>query len=133
MARPEAAVPQRRLLTTLRTERENQGLTQSQVAQAMGWSVDKVARIEKGQSNVSLQDLRSLLALYRISDHAQIERLLAQQAEAAQGRRQSLGRDSGVTPEALQLFAFFSNATSIRWFELNLIPGCCRQRRTPGR
>jgi len=40
---------------------------------------------------------------HRISDHAHIERLLVQQAEADRGRRQSLGRDSGVTPEALQL------------------------------
>lgn len=123
MVQPGAGAPQRRLLTTLRTERENQGLSQSQVAQALGWAVAKVARIEQGRSNVSLQDLRALLALYRISEHAQIERLLVQQAEADRGRRQSLGRDSGVTPEALQLFASLGDAGSIRWFELNLIPG----------
>ncbi len=70
-------VPRRRLRTELRTARKEAGLTQSEVAAAMEWSLSKVIRIETGTVSISTNDLKALLNHYKIVDPARINQLLA--------------------------------------------------------
>ncbi|MGD0554341.1 MAG: helix-turn-helix transcriptional regulator [Streptosporangiaceae bacterium] len=59
----------------MREAREGLGLTRQQVADALDWSLSKVARIEDGKVRVSTTDLRALLGLYRITDPERTARL----------------------------------------------------------
>lgn len=65
-----------RLLRRLRRAREARPLSQAAVAEAMGWSVSKVIRIENGQSGISTRDLKALLDLYQIIDIAEVTEIL---------------------------------------------------------
>jgi len=58
----EAAKERRRMLRELVAERERQGLTQTQVAAAMGSSQSSVARIESGRSDVKLSSVERYAA-----------------------------------------------------------------------
>jgi transcriptional regulator with XRE-family HTH domain len=61
---PSAA--RRRVRIAIREAREAASLTQTQVAQAMEWSLSKVNRIESGDVSVSANDLRPLLGYLKI-------------------------------------------------------------------
>ena len=58
----EAAAERRRMLRELAAARERQGLTQTQVAAAMGTSQSSVARIESGRSDVKLSSVERYAA-----------------------------------------------------------------------
>ncbi|GAA5182910.1 helix-turn-helix transcriptional regulator [Rugosimonospora acidiphila] len=66
----------RRLRSALRQLRAGAGLTQERVAAEMDWSLSKVIRIEAGAVAVSVNDVRSLLRLYRVQDGEQAARLI---------------------------------------------------------
>ncbi|MFE2583769.1 helix-turn-helix domain-containing protein [Streptomyces sp. NPDC059378] len=72
-----AAVQRLRLRTELREARLAADLTQRQVADQMEWSPSKLMRIEAGEVGVTVNDLRLLLAFYRIEDAERVEHLLA--------------------------------------------------------
>jgi transcriptional regulator with XRE-family HTH domain len=65
-----------RLRNELRSQRQLARLTQKQVAHAMDWSPSKILRIETGVVNISVTDLRALLAYYNIKDKQQAEELV---------------------------------------------------------
>ena len=66
--RPSPVVQRRRLRTELRKARQDAGLTQEQVADAMDWSLSKVIRIEAGTVGISTNDLKALLRHYQLDD-----------------------------------------------------------------
>ena len=55
------AIARRRVRLAVRDARLDKKLTQSEVAEAMEWSLSKVMRIESGEVTISPNDLRPLL------------------------------------------------------------------------
>ncbi|MFI5906866.1 DUF5753 domain-containing protein [Dactylosporangium sp. NPDC051541] len=70
-------VGKRRLRAELRRLRRERELTQDLVAAEMEWSLSKLIRIENGTVAISVSDLRSLLAYYRVHDPRTVDELLA--------------------------------------------------------
>ncbi|WP_051799688.1 helix-turn-helix domain-containing protein [Catenuloplanes japonicus] len=123
-AQDPPAVARRRVRLALRHARQRQGLTQSQVAEALEWSLSKVQRIESGDVSVSTTDLRAALALLDVRDPRRVDQLVE---DAKASRRQRWWtrpeyRDH-LTPAMLQLLQFESEATAIRVFQATLVPG----------
>ncbi|MFF5233761.1 helix-turn-helix domain-containing protein [Dactylosporangium sp. NPDC000521] len=71
----------------IKDARTAKGLTQSQVAEAMEWSLSKVMRIESGEVTISQNDLRPLLSHLGIRDKARVDELV-QAAKASKQRQQ---------------------------------------------
>lgn len=69
-------VGKRRLRAELRRLRRERELTQDLVAAEMEWSLSKLIRIENGTVAISVSDLRSLLAYYRVHDPRTVDELL---------------------------------------------------------
>jgi transcriptional regulator with XRE-family HTH domain len=82
----QPAVARRRVRIALREAREEKGLTQGQVADAMEWSLSKVMRIESGEVTIALNDLRFLLGYLEITDRSRVEGLL-QDAKTSRRRQ----------------------------------------------
>jgi transcriptional regulator with XRE-family HTH domain len=114
-------VRSRRLAVELRQFREAAGLTGEQVAEAMGWSVAKVYRIEGDKVRILVRDVQRLLNLYKISG-AQADAVL----ELA---RQARGKDwwhqySGAIPEWFQFYVGLEAAVSaMHGYDSELVPG----------
>jgi transcriptional regulator with XRE-family HTH domain len=119
---PSPAVQRRRLRTELRRARLQAGLTQDQVAETMEWSLSKVIRIEAGTVGVSANDLKALLALYKIADEDQVASLLALARAGRERPWQSVYRDI-VSPRLLQLIEFEAAASISRNFQPLVVPG----------
>jgi transcriptional regulator with XRE-family HTH domain len=66
----------RQLRSALRRARDAVSMTQEQVAEAMDWSLSKVIRIETGGVGISTSDLRQLLQLYQVTEHARVTHLV---------------------------------------------------------
>ena len=118
------AVARRRVRLALRAARKAKGLTQTQVADAMDWSLSKVMRIESGEVNVSVSDLRVLLPYLDLADSDETQRLI-EDAKIARRERYSvdpLYREH-LSPALLQLMQFEQEATEIRYFHPLLVPG----------
>jgi hypothetical protein len=115
-------VQRRRLRAELRGARQEAGLTQWAVAEAMEWSLSKVIRIEAGSVGISRNDLRALLHLYRIVDPDRTDELLALARAARERAWWSKYRDV-APPELLQLIGYETAASAIRRFETLLVPG----------
>src|SRR3954449_10628508 len=79
-------IARRRIRLTVREAREAKGLTQSDVAEAMEWSLSKVIRIEGGEVSISPNDLRPLLGFLQIRDRGVVDGLIAD-AKAARVRQ----------------------------------------------
>ena len=112
----------RRLRNELRAARQDKGLTQEQVANAMEWSLSKMNRIEKAKTGISANDLKVLLPLYGITDKDRTEELLAL---ARASRQTPWWRDfAEVAPSTLLTLIDYENAaSSISQFEPILVPG----------
>jgi transcriptional regulator with XRE-family HTH domain len=123
------AVARRRLRLALRREREAEGLTQGQVAEALDWSLSKVNRIESGELTVSSSDLRALLGLFGITDRVQIDRLLENaKASRRRGWWDEPKYREHLTPATMQLLQFETEATAIRSYQPTLMPGLMQTR-----
>jgi len=127
MTSPETspAGARRRVRLLLRKAREDQGLTQSQVAEEMEWSTSKVIRIESGEVTISPNDLRPLLAYLGITDKVEVGRLVQ---DARTSRRRQMWWDEAavrenLTPASRQLIQYESEAVQIRHFTNIMIPG----------
>jgi transcriptional regulator with XRE-family HTH domain len=118
------AVARRRLRLALRREREANGLTQGQIAEALEWSLSKVNRIESGDVTISNTDLRALLALLGVTDTTIIDQL---SQDARTSRRRGWWDEpehrEHLTPAMLQFLQFEVEATAIRCFQPFAFPG----------
>jgi hypothetical protein len=119
---PSPLVQRRRLRTELRKAREEAGLTQEQVAQAMDWSPSKVIRIEAGTSRIATNDLKVLLPHLKIVDPQQTGELLAL-AKGAKARSWWSKYREIASPGYLQFVEYEAAASATSNFEPLLIPG----------
>jgi transcriptional regulator with XRE-family HTH domain len=110
----------RRLRTELRNARLKSELTQEQVAQAMEWSLSKMIRIETAKTGISINDLRALLSLYRVTEG--VDELVALARAARQVPWWRRYGDS-APPGLLELIDYESAASAISQFETILVPG----------
>jgi transcriptional regulator with XRE-family HTH domain len=114
-------VARRRLRNELRRLREEAGLTQQDVAEALDWSLSKVIRIETGKVAISISDCRALLTEYEVSSK-QFDELV----ELARiGRAPTVSTEySDVLPTPLiEWLEFEAYADVVRQYETKLIPG----------
>jgi len=105
----------------LRTARERMGLTREQAAEAIGFSLSKLVRIEGGEQGVSPVDLRALLEFYNVTDEERVTEL----GRLARGsRRQSWwsGYREYISRQLAQLLGLEGAALVIRVFHPLLIP-----------
>jgi transcriptional regulator with XRE-family HTH domain len=108
----------------VRDARNAKSLTQSQVAEAMEWSLSKVMRIESGEVTISQNDLRPLLSYLGIRDRALVEELVGA-AKASKQRRQwwDEKRFHGLLTAAMkQLVSFETEAATLHPLD-NPFPG----------
>jgi transcriptional regulator with XRE-family HTH domain len=112
----------KRLRMNVRQRREERGLTQKQVADALDWSVSKVVRIERGAVRISTTDLRALLELYQVQEEREILRLVELGRVA---RRPAWYREYGAAldPDFDEYLSYEGLAATIAIFEMLLIPG----------
>jgi transcriptional regulator with XRE-family HTH domain len=115
----------RRLRLFLRDARKSREMTQTQVADALDWSLSKVQRIENGEVTVSASDLKVALELFRVTDPGLINDLMDL---ARVSRRRKNWFDEAryrqhLTPAMMQLLHFELEATAIRVYNPGLIPG----------
>jgi transcriptional regulator with XRE-family HTH domain len=123
------AVARRRVRLALRSARQAKRLTQTQVAHAMEWSLSKVMRIEKGDVNVSPNDLKALLDYLKVSDPHQIQELLGDARLSRQERWIVDPADrEHLTPAMIELFQFEAEAMTIRYYNNLIIPGILQTR-----
>lgn len=123
---PDPLVAWRRLRIELRRLREAKGDTQQQVADAMEWSLSKLIRIETGRIRISTNDLKVLTGYYGLPDERREELLTL----SRDSRRQAWWepyRDY-ILPEYASFVACESDASEIRSFEPNIIPGLLQTR-----
>src|SRR5690606_7035148 len=124
------AVARHRLRLALRAAREEQGLTQRQVAKALDWSMAKVNRIEAGEVSISVTDLQALLRLPKVTTRETIAEL-TEPPRAARRRGwwdEAKFREHLTLPH-LQSIQFQMVASDIRSFLPTLIPGPLQTRR----
>lgn len=119
------AVSRRRVRLALRAARERTGLSQSEVAKKLGWSLSKVQRIELGEVTISPTDLRVVLVdIYQLTDQARIAELVDEARVARRERYWTAAEHRDHLPAGLlQLLQFEMAATVIRAYEPTLIPG----------
>jgi transcriptional regulator with XRE-family HTH domain len=118
---PSPVVQRRRLRTELRRARLDSGLTQEQVATAMDWSLSKLIRIENGSVGISTNDLKAILAHYKITDEGRTAELLALSRGARERSWWNVYRDA--PSRLIQLIEYESASFIIRNFQPMLIPG----------
>ena len=116
--RRSPTVRRRRLGMELRRLREQAGLTIEQVANALECSDSKISRIENGQVSAAPRDVRDMLILFGVGGGQQ-EELVQIAREARQKGWWSSYEDRAITA----LIGFEAAATSIRTYEVSLVPG----------
>jgi transcriptional regulator with XRE-family HTH domain len=119
------AVSRRRVRLALRAARERSGLSQSEVAKKLGWSLSKVQRIELGEVAVSPTDLRALVVeVYGLTDAERITEL-TEEARIARRERYWTAPEhrDHLTPGLVQLLQFELAATTICEYQSTLVPG----------
>jgi transcriptional regulator with XRE-family HTH domain len=114
-------VQRRRLRTELRRARLDAELTQEQVATAMDWSLSKLIRIENGTVGISTNDLKAILAHYKITDDRRTAEMLALSRGARERSWWNAYRD--LSPRLVQLIEYESASFIIRNFQPMVIPG----------
>lgn len=112
----------RRLRTILRREREAANMTQDQVSIAMDWSLSKVIRIETGAVNISTNDLRALLDLYRVSASDLRNDLIELAKTARRPPWWTEFRDT-LSTAMVYYIGLEPNAAEIQFFNNALVPG----------
>jgi transcriptional regulator with XRE-family HTH domain len=99
-------------------------LSQSDVAQRLGWSMSKMQRIEAGEVTVSATDLRALLDLYGgFSDEE--TKQLTEDARVSRRERWWTAPEyrQHLTSGLMQLLQFEAEATAIRAYQPVVVPG----------
>ncbi|SDX83722.1 Helix-turn-helix domain-containing protein [Amycolatopsis xylanica] len=123
MTRGETPVGQlRRLRAVLKQEREQLGLTQRDVADALDWSSSKLIRIEKGVVGISITDLKALLLHYRITDADRVEALVELARAGKKPAWWQAYRDI-YGQQFLNFLGLEASAVEVKQFQGRVIPG----------
>ena len=118
----DPTVQRRRLSLELRRARDAVKFKQAEVAQAMDWSSSKLVRIERGDVNVSTNDLKALLDHYGVKDEARVEELL-ELARSARGTSFYDQFSELVKSGFKEYLGYEASASVIRQYDPILIPG----------
>lgn len=97
-------------------------LTQEQVAHALEWHPSKLIRIEGGRSNITVTDLRALLAEYGVKTEGRREHFEALARGARQRGWWDAYRDA-LDDGTLQFAGYQTGASVIRHFQNAVVPG----------
>jgi transcriptional regulator with XRE-family HTH domain len=118
------AVARQRVRRAIRAGRKTSEMTQSDVAQRLGWSLSKVQRIESAEVAVSETDLRALLQLFGVIDERTVEGL-SRDARISRRERWWTAPEyrTYLHPGLRQLLQFETVAAEIRAYQPHLIPG----------
>src|SRR6185295_7178027 len=114
------AIARRRVRLAVRDARLDKKLTQSEVAEAMEWSLSKVMRIESGEVAINPNDLRPLLTYLGIQNRQVVDELV-QAAKASKSRRQWWDEPrfrENLTPAVRNLIQYEGEATEARYFSI---------------
>ncbi|PPK64234.1 helix-turn-helix transcriptional regulator [Actinokineospora auranticolor] len=119
---PAPAVPGLRLGAELRRLRDAAKLTQQQAAKALDWSTRTLIRKESGVGRFTAADVHALLAVYGVTDRAEVEKLLELARETR--RPSPFGKYHDVVqPQFLTFLALEGAAKVIRQVSTVLLPG----------
>ena len=127
MARARNPVVEKQLLARdLRRLREESRLTQQDVGEKLGWSRERVGRIETSATSVSPADVALLLAQYGITDEGAISEF---EKRAVSAQRPGWNEYKGLLPDGyLTYLGFEEVASTMRQYHLSLIPGLLQTR-----
>lgn len=118
----DPTVQRRRLRDELRKARDAARFRQADVSEAMDWSPSKLIRIERGDVNVSTNDLKALLSHYGVKDQRKINELL-ELARSARGAS-FYDRYADVLPaDFREYLAYEASASVTRQSQPIIIPG----------
>jgi transcriptional regulator with XRE-family HTH domain len=120
-------VQQRRLRSELRQIREDAGLFQRDVADALEWSVSKLIRIETGAVGISKTDLIALLHHYGVKDEKRVNELV----EVSRSSRQTAWWDKyrdQFPQQFLTFLGYEASAKVLRQFQVLTLPGLLQTR-----
>ena len=87
----------------------------------MDWSLSKLIRIENGSVGISLNDLKAILAYYKITDEKRTAELVGLSRGARERSWWNTYRD--LSPRLVQLIEYESASFIIRNFQPMVIPG----------
>lgn len=127
MARARNPVVDKQLLARdLRRLRDESRLTQQDVAEKLGWSRERVGRIETSATSVSPSDVALLLAQYGVTDQGTISEF---EKRAVSAQRPGWNEFKGLLPDGyLTYLGFEEVASTMRQYHLSLIPGLLQTR-----
>jgi transcriptional regulator with XRE-family HTH domain len=127
MRRARNPVVDKQLLARdLRRLREEHGLTQQEVAGKLGWSREKVGRIETAATSVSASDAALLLAQYGVTDTKAISEF---ERRAVSAQRPGWNEFKGLLPDRyLTYLGFEEVASTMRQYHLAVVPGLLQTR-----
>jgi transcriptional regulator with XRE-family HTH domain len=111
----------RRLGLELRRRREALNLKQREAADQLELSLSKLIRVESGAHGVSVNDLKAMIELYRISDQSQIDALMAA-ARASRGQAWWSRYREALSPTFARYLGYEASARSFRIFHPVLVP-----------
>lgn len=117
-------VLRQRLRVTLRNLREDRGLTEREVAVALGWQpLSKLLRVERGSIDISVRDLCVLLNHYGVEDDDLVEELIQTASHAQRQPQYEKFRD--ILPSEYMYFLQYESSASVffRSFDLSVVPG----------
>ncbi|MFI0515846.1 helix-turn-helix domain-containing protein [Streptomyces sp. WSLK1-5] len=123
MLHTDPVLQRRRLRDKLRRLREASGFTQKDVAEAMDWSPSKVIRIESGNVNISVTDLRALLQHYGVEDRAEVDELVTTARLAKQRPWWERYKNNLEHPAFFAYLSYEGQASIVRGFSPFRIPG----------
>jgi len=83
--------------TTLKKARNKAGMTQTEVATALDWSLSKVIRIENGFNGIKHTDLTALIELYGIDSEKTRQRLIDECYKRRHARRTTAPAGASVS------------------------------------
>ncbi|MGI8309896.1 helix-turn-helix domain-containing protein [Saccharopolyspora hattusasensis] len=119
--RAQPTVRKRRLAATLRSLRDQAGVSPEQVMEELDWSRSKVSKVETANMGVSVPDVRVLCELYG-ADHKITEWLVKTARDAK--RRGWWASYNDAMPSIFEDYVELeSEATCAHYFEIDLIPG----------
>ncbi|MFD4670668.1 helix-turn-helix transcriptional regulator [Lentzea sp. NPDC058450] len=117
-------VLQKRLLNELKQTRDELGLSQQVVADAMDWSVSKLIRIEKGENKISVTDVQALLFHYGVRDDGRVAELVSMARAIRQSKSAWMEKYRGSFTEQFAKFVELETAAvRIRQSQLNVVSG----------
>jgi transcriptional regulator with XRE-family HTH domain len=114
------SIRSRQVAAELRTIREQAGLSGAEVAKLMGMSPSKISRIETGITGLQIEDVASLLGLYKVPAATRDELLdLVRRSE----ERGWWTRQPGLPQLWRSLIDFEAKAARIQNYEALVVPG----------